>query len=278
MLAEGLERDELARHALAGRQLAAADPERDRGVALERRAPDLLEPATVLLGPREVLAGQETAPGREQSDQRRTPAAWPVALRNRRLGAVDRLLGSFKIDPGVPPVAVCRTSAPPGSTSPPSTARSRESSALKEASAPAGARHGQSASISSSRRAASARFTTRYVKSTRAWPPGRVRVSSRPASSTASRPQSWIRVGALSANVCARRIAEFCKPAVVASRRVIKGEGHGEGHSVSMRVSRTRRDRRRGGRRRSRQHMRSDHPELVGKVTREDLKAMAEEA
>jgi predicted small metal-binding protein len=25
-------------------------------------------------------------------------------------------------------------------------------------------------------------------------------------------------------------------------------------------------------------HMRSDHPELVGKVTREDLKAMAEEA
>jgi predicted small metal-binding protein len=26
------------------------------------------------------------------------------------------------------------------------------------------------------------------------------------------------------------------------------------------------------------EHMRSDHPELVGKVTREDLQAMAEEA
>src|SRR4030081_2158343 len=91
-----------AGHAFAWCQLGPPDPERNRRVALERGASDLLQPATVFLRPRKVLAGQETAPGREQSDQRRTPTARPVALRNRRLSTVDRLLGGLKIDPGVP--------------------------------------------------------------------------------------------------------------------------------------------------------------------------------
>ena len=46
---------------------------------------------------------------------------------------------------------------------------------------------------------------------------------------------------------------------------------------MSVRVPRTRRDRG-GGSAEIDEHMRTDHPELVGKVTREDLIAMAEEA
>src|SRR6202011_1879096 len=65
-LAKGCIGDQFARHALARRQLAAADAESDRGVALERRAVDLLEPAAMRVGPRQILARQETASGGEQ--------------------------------------------------------------------------------------------------------------------------------------------------------------------------------------------------------------------
>ena len=49
--AERLGGDELAGHALAGCELGAADPERDGGVALQRRAADLFESPAVLVGP-----------------------------------------------------------------------------------------------------------------------------------------------------------------------------------------------------------------------------------
>jgi hypothetical protein len=60
--------DELARHALAWCQLGATDPERNGGVALERRAAYLVQPPAVLVGPREVLSHQEAAPSREEGD------------------------------------------------------------------------------------------------------------------------------------------------------------------------------------------------------------------
>jgi hypothetical protein len=80
----------------------------------------------------------------------------------------------------------------------------------------------------------------------------------------------------LSANVAARRIAELYKPALVAlaaqegvvMAKVIRCQCGflGLGETVDEAASSIE------------VHMRSDHPELVGKVTRDDLIAMAEEA
>ena len=79
------------------------------------------------------------------------------------------------------------------------------------------------------------------------------------------------------ANVSARRIAGFCKPPAVGlaaqhegvvMAKVIRCQcgfvGRGESVEDAAAVIH--------------EHMRSDHPELVGKVTRDDLIAMAEEA
>jgi len=80
----------------------------------------------------------------------------------------------------------------------------------------------------------------------------------------------------LSAKVGARRIAEACKPPAVWSRsqkewvmaKVIRCECGFLGRGPTADEAATAIE----------AHMREDHPELVGKVNRQDLIAMAEEA
>ena len=64
MFAIRRERDEFARRPLARCQLRAADPEGNGGIALECGDADLLEPAAVVLRPREILTRQESRDAR----------------------------------------------------------------------------------------------------------------------------------------------------------------------------------------------------------------------
>ena len=75
--------------------------ERMAALALEGGDVDLAEALAVLKGPGEVVVGEKPAAGGEHRDQRWTPTARPVLLRDGGFGAVDRLLGRLEIDPRV---------------------------------------------------------------------------------------------------------------------------------------------------------------------------------
>ena len=78
-----------------------AEPERRRRVALQRRAVDVVEPPPVRFDPGQILAAQEPAASGEERDQRRAPRARPLTLRDRRFSSVDRLVCRLEVDPGV---------------------------------------------------------------------------------------------------------------------------------------------------------------------------------
>src|SRR5207237_1753944 len=61
----------------------------------------LLDPAALRIDPRSVLARKETARTDVLGHASGTPRRGPVAARDRRLRAMQALLGRLEVDPGV---------------------------------------------------------------------------------------------------------------------------------------------------------------------------------
>ena len=94
-----LELDEGASGADRGRELGSTDAECCAGVRLERAHVQRRKQAALVVDPARFLARQERPAGDEQRDLRRAPRAMRIALRERRLGAVDGLRRRFDVDP-----------------------------------------------------------------------------------------------------------------------------------------------------------------------------------
>jgi hypothetical protein len=98
-LAVRLAGDEPPTRAHRGRELRAADAERGARVRLERANVQAVEVPAFLVHPGRVLARQER-PGRdEHGDLRRRPGGVRIGLRERGLGAVERVGGRLDVDP-----------------------------------------------------------------------------------------------------------------------------------------------------------------------------------
>ena len=275
-LAVGRELDELAGGALAGGELGAADAERDGGVALERGDVDLVQPLAELVGPGEVLVGQKPATGGEHRDQRRSPAARPVVLGDRGLGAVDRLLGRLEIDPRV------------GGKLEVDLAAAAQHVAAEDR-AQAGEQRAERGVGAGGRAVGPQRFDQLVAR-------GRERAGD----GQVGEQHPGLSAGELRRELAAVEL-DGEAPAELDSSRWVVGQGwckenrrsvqtggtYGRAHDKEMVMAKVIRCQcgflGRGETVEEaatviEAHMREDHPELVGKVTREDLIAMAEEA
>src|SRR5919106_1575423 len=87
--------------ALGRRQLRAAHREARRRDAFERTQAHVLEPTPALLDPGRVLPGQEAAVGNVERSPRGRPCARPLAKRDRGLGPVHAGAGCLEVDPRV---------------------------------------------------------------------------------------------------------------------------------------------------------------------------------
>ena len=102
-------------------------------------------------------------------------------------------------------------------------------------------------------------------------------VTLRPAISTASRPQIWIRVVGWRVKVGARRMSERVNQSRV--RYATQAGARGMAKQIICQCGYVGRgDSAEDAAHVIEKHMQSDHPDLVGEVTFEDLLAMAEEA
>ena len=270
------ELDQFACAAFAGRELRPADAERDSGVALERADMDLTQALAVFVGPREVLVGQEAPPRREHRDQGWSPPASPVLLRDGGFGAMDRFLGGFQVDPRIGWELQRNLAA-----------------AAQHVAAEDGAKPGQKRAqcgvgtawlavwpqrfdqpVARGRQGASdgqvgeqhSRLSARKLR--RELPPVEL-YGQAPAELDSSRlvvAQGRCKENRRSVQTCGRSVALDVEEMVMA--KVIRCQcgflGRGETVEEAAAVIEA--------------HMREDHPELIGKVTRADLVAMAEEA
>src|SRR5918995_3043213 len=84
--------------ALGEVELPGAQAQAGGGEGLQGAKLNLLERATLLVDPARFEAGEEPAPGHVDGYVRGNPGASPLALRDRRVGAVDRLGGLLDVD------------------------------------------------------------------------------------------------------------------------------------------------------------------------------------